>query len=71
MISFEELRSGDCRWPIGENPILLCGARKIAGSSYCERHHAMSVRPPLTQAERQASREARQRYTVTTFLKAA
>jgi len=50
---------------------LFCGARKIAGSSYCERHHAMSVRPPLTQAERQASREARQRYTVTTFLKAA
>ncbi len=64
MISFEELRSGDCRWPIGENPILFCGARKVVGSSYCARHHAISIAPPVSESERQASRKARQRYAV-------
>ena len=70
MISLSELTAKDCRWPIGENPILFCGARKVAGS-YCQRHHAMSIRPPVTNAERQASRKARQHYTATTYLKAA
>lgn len=37
------LKAGDCRWPVNEGgPYLFCGAAKINGHSYCEKHHMMS-----------------------------
>lgn len=34
-----------CRWPIGENPTLFCGAHSRDGKPYCDRHNALAYRP--------------------------
>ena len=38
-VTFAELGSKHCRFPIGDRPFMFCGAGKIEGSSYCGRHH--------------------------------
>ena len=45
----EEIRTGrGCRWPMWPHASRpnheYCGARKAAGSSYCEQHKTMSIR---------------------------
>lgn len=39
--SLVDLGAGECRWPIGDAPILFCGAH--ADGTYCATHQRMSV----------------------------
>ena len=40
-VTIYDLNHHHCRWPIGEAPkIKYCGDPRIAGSSYCDYHHA-------------------------------
>ena len=40
-VTFADLQSRHCRFPIGERPFMYCGADKIEESSYCGRHHRL------------------------------
>ena len=39
-VSLVDLEPGQCKWPIGDKPILFCGA--AADGVYCESHTAMA-----------------------------
>jgi GcrA cell cycle regulator len=38
-VTFAELADHHCRYPIGDGPILFCGAHKMEGFSYCGFHY--------------------------------
>lgn len=47
MLTIEELRYDSCRWPVGEpfsESFRYCGCRRGNGRTYCDYHHALSVR---------------------------
>ncbi len=38
-ISFFDLKTHHCRWPLGDGPaVFFCGAARVPPSSYCPRH---------------------------------
>lgn len=40
-----KLKTGQCKWPIGDRPILFCGCPvETEGKPYCSAHHERSVR---------------------------
>lgn len=44
-VSLVRLKPHQCKWPVHENwkvvgRFLFCGCPQIAGSTYCEEHHA-------------------------------
>jgi GcrA cell cycle regulator len=46
-VSLLELEPNDCRYPTAEtDQHLFCGHAKMAGSSYCAPHHALSTEAP-------------------------
>lgn len=49
MLTFEELKLLDCRWPAGESADgkpLFCGERASEGYPYCEEHALLAYRKP-------------------------
>jgi GcrA cell cycle regulator len=52
--SLLDLAPGDCRWPFGERPYTFCGARAVAGSSYCARHMGIAYRRGAVSAPERA-----------------
>lgn len=46
LVSLEDLRRGECRYPYGDGPFLFCGHLKLEGSSYCPEHHALCTEAP-------------------------
>ncbi len=46
-VTFEQLGSRHCRWPIGERPFKYCGAPHVEGGSFCWRHHAIAYQPAM------------------------
>lgn len=58
-VSFDDLRSHHCRWPIGEvnSPDFgFCGKRRIEGKSYCP-HHDKRAHQPLKPHEPKTGNE--------------
>ena len=48
-ITFTDLKSGHCRWPVGDaGAIVYCGHQKLDGQSYCAAHYCMSYLPTNT-----------------------
>jgi hypothetical protein len=47
MLTFEELKTDDCRWPVAEaiGEILFCGEPAIHGCPYCAAHPAIAYKP--------------------------
>ena len=50
-ISLVKLKPHQCKWPVHENRkvvgrFLFCGCPQIAGSNYCEEHHAAAYTTP-------------------------
>lgn len=48
MLTFEELKTDDCRWPVAEaknGEILFCGESAINGCPYCAAHAAIAYKP--------------------------
>jgi hypothetical protein len=46
--TIDTLQRDDCRWPIGdpqEADFHFCGAKKLAGCSYCDLHRRMAFQP--------------------------
>ena len=41
-VTIYQLRSDDCRFPIGEFPYLFCGKEQKEGSSYCLEHFELT-----------------------------
>lgn len=41
-----DLESDDCRYPFGDGPIVFCGHRTVAGSSYCLPHKILCTKVP-------------------------
>ena len=46
MLTFEELKTDDCRWPVAEaiGEILFCGEPAINGCPYCAAHAAIAYK---------------------------
>ena len=47
MVTFEELKTDDCRWPVAEadGEILFCGEPAENGCPYCAAHTAIAYQP--------------------------
>jgi GcrA cell cycle regulator len=46
LISLEDIRNGECRYPYGDGPFLFCGHPATDGSSYCMPHKWLCSEPP-------------------------
>jgi GcrA cell cycle regulator len=46
LISLEDIRKGECRYPYGDGPFLFCGHATADGSSYCKPHKELCSEPP-------------------------
>jgi GcrA cell cycle regulator len=52
LISLEDIRKGECRYPYGDGPFLFCGHVAVEGSSYCKPHKALCSEPPRAPIQR-------------------
>lgn len=46
LLSLEDLKRGECRYPYGDGPFLFCGHSATEGSSYCAPHKQLTSEPP-------------------------
>ncbi len=43
MLTFEELKPGDCRYPLGNSDFRFCGLPARENGPYCSGHHAVCI----------------------------
>lgn len=44
LVTLNDLKQGDCRWPYGDGPFHFCGCECAFGASYCAGHAKLSAR---------------------------
>ena len=46
-VTVVDVEAHHCRWPVGKAPWLFCGANKVKGLPYCDRHAKRAYAPPV------------------------